>query len=74
MLGRLKMSVDECIKVYEAFMRKIFPGKRPHKLFFIPWEYNASVLETVLKDVIEKHCKIRDEPLLAEFSEPRVYA
>lgn len=72
MLGRLKMSVDECIKVYEAFMRKIFPGKRPHH-FLIPWEYDASVLENVLKDVIEKHCKNRDEPLLAEFRKPLVY-
>jgi hypothetical protein len=66
------MSVDECIKVYEDFMKQIFPEERPSQVGF-PWEYDASKFENVLKKVIEERCNNPDELLLDEFSEPRVY-
>lgn len=59
MLGRLKMSVDECIQKYTELADKVFQKKRPRvDLLHRPsnWRlqsrFDSDVLEQVIKDII----------------------
>ena len=67
MLGRLQMSVDECIKHYAKIMDEIFNKKRilPFKLHngSISSRYATSVLEENIKNIIEASGYSRDEKM-----------
>ncbi|KAJ5472357.1 hypothetical protein N7530_006358 [Penicillium desertorum] len=58
MLGRLQMSIDECIEAYTSLMEKVFknPGWSPFGLFgTIRSRFDSKKLETAIKEVILKH-------------------
>ncbi|KAE8354187.1 phospholipase [Aspergillus coremiiformis] len=58
MLGRLEMSVDECIDTYIKLMSSIFKKKRrwPVNLWGnIRSRFDATKLESAIKDVMESH-------------------
>ena len=76
MLGRLKMTVDECIEKYKGFMKKVFNagifGKKGH--FIIHQEfYDAGVLEGVIKDLIRERIGKDDAELLNEADPCKMY-
>lgn len=73
MLGRLQMSVDECIKVYEDFMVKIFnKGKIKKGLSFVTMGefYDETVLEDLIKELIKKKTGDSETRLLEKEGKP----
>jgi hypothetical protein len=80
MLGRLRMSVDECIETYEDMMPKIFPikkatgymekagdwGHKVYNLFKDGELYGHRILENEIQKLIEKKLpkEGKDAPLL----------
>lgn len=73
MLGRLQMSVDECIKVYEDFMVKIFnKGKIKKGLSFVTKGefYDEAVLEDLIKELIKKKTGDSETKLLEKEGKP----
>lgn len=75
MLGRLRMSVDECIHEYEKFMNQVFTNtwREAAENLVNVTKYNTSKLENVLRGVIKERTKNEDEPLLDEGNECKVY-
>ncbi|KAE8316851.1 acyl transferase/acyl hydrolase/lysophospholipase [Aspergillus transmontanensis] len=74
MLGRLRMSVDDCIKAYNEFMEQVFGAGWWNKVKGVfGTKYDASKLEKAMKTVIEKYAKNVDEPLLDEYSSCKVF-
>ncbi|KAI9935105.1 hypothetical protein ASPWEDRAFT_31438 [Aspergillus wentii DTO 134E9] len=70
MLGRLHMSVAECIKKYEQFMEKIFyqnrwTGGKKGRFLWDRHFYDAKDLENVVKELIREKLG-RDDVLLDE--------
>jgi hypothetical protein len=60
MLGRLRMSVDECLKDYADFAQKVFGRPRWASYRFSPlfWfcaKYSGDRLRDVVKQVVEDH-------------------
>jgi len=76
MLGRLKMSVSECIAEYEAFARKIFQtgffGKKAHFVTSGTF-YDGGILEGVIKDIIGRKIGNQDAKLLDEENNCKVF-
>ena len=69
MLGRLKMTVKETIEKYKAFMNKIFGKSKIKKDFDVArtgFYYDASTLESVIKDVVREKLGTDDAPLLED--------
>jgi hypothetical protein len=63
MLGRLRMTVDECIDAYVSMSDKIFQNKRRYTL---KERFDSKVLELVIQDVIkgrglEEDALLKDE-------------
>lgn len=57
MLGRLGMTVDECIKAYRRVAQKAFTPKRPSLIPARPTgAYSAEALEAAVKQVVKEHC------------------
>ncbi|KAF8522563.1 acyl transferase/acyl hydrolase/lysophospholipase [Hysterangium stoloniferum] len=59
MLGRLKMSADECIQIYQGLIKKIFPApltalQKGSNLAINGEFYNHVTLENAIKDVISQ--------------------
>ena len=59
MLGRLNMSVDECIKEYEELMGSIF-GSKAHLWPVSPFanvnaQYDAKRVKAAIEDLLRKH-------------------
>ena len=55
MLGRLRMSVDECLKAFQELLQKIWAHPRAFFLPFIPRDkYNDIVLEEELKRLVRQ--------------------
>lgn len=60
MLGRLKMTVDECLEHYQKFMKEIFTQrwfsgiKNPVKIGFGGSKYGAEKLKEVIKNLIKE--------------------
>lgn len=60
MLGRLRMSVDECLSGYAEMARRVF-GKprfasyRFSPLFWFCAKYSGNRLREVVKDVVDEH-------------------
>ena len=76
MLGRLKMTVHECIEKYQGFMTKVLNAGRWGKnmQFVRKGEfYDASVLEGVIKDLIREKLGKNDVELLYEGDPCKMY-
>ncbi|MCJ1470616.1 hypothetical protein MMC07_009262 [Pseudocyphellaria aurata] len=73
MLGRLRMSIDDCIRDYENFGQMVFGhSRRVHvrtPLFWPRDKYDEKVLEAVVRDVVE-----RNVPHVATFPGGRNFA
>ncbi len=54
MLGRLRMSVDECIKIYPDMASRIFANPRVSLGGILQNKYNTDVLETVLQKIVSE--------------------
>ncbi|KAE8365962.1 acyl transferase/acyl hydrolase/lysophospholipase [Aspergillus caelatus] len=65
MLGRLEMSVDECIEAYNKFMNKIFnvAGSR----------FDAENIEAVIKEVMKEKLGDSEAPLLNEHGKCKAF-
>lgn len=59
MLGRLEMSVEDCIKTYRSFAERAFTPKR--RILSLPASpngaYSALALEIAMKDVVKTQCR-----------------
>jgi patatin-like phospholipase/acyl hydrolase len=67
MLGRLRMSVNECIEAYTLLSDKIFE-KKSHRINIngkLQGRFDASKLESVIKDLVGK-CGLREDALLKD--------
>lgn len=63
MLGRLGMSVDECIKVYEELMESIFGAKAHWMPISVSANINAKYDSQKVKKAIEDVLRQRDIPV-----------
>ncbi|EOA90522.1 uncharacterized protein SETTUDRAFT_146424 [Exserohilum turcica Et28A] len=70
MLGRLKMSVPDCMKTYMTFFYLIFQKPRRRGLFKSPVQgrFDAKEVELAIKDVIKQQGLPEDAPLRDEHS------
>ncbi|CAO2648169.1 Nn.00g090910.m01.CDS01 [Neocucurbitaria sp. VM-36] len=69
MLGRLKMTIDECIEKYQQFMTTVFKSSWKGKtgdLLANGTYYDASLLEKVVKDIIREKLGNEDVKMLDE--------
>jgi hypothetical protein len=61
MLGRLRMSVADCLQEYENLSHQIFGKPRwfsQRNLGFVPWsKYDAKAMEKVFQDVTRRRCE-----------------
>jgi hypothetical protein len=70
MLGRLEMTIEECLQVFKTMSRDIFAPSWKHTpvikeigaIFGRPW-FNAKDLENALKKVLVEKDKDADIPL-----------
>lgn len=66
MLGRLEMTVDECIERYKTFMTRVFvvswTAKAANVILPVVDKYDARVLEACIKEVVRE--KLGDENAL----------
>lgn len=59
MLGRLGMSVDECIRVYRKMAERAFTPKRTNFLPASPsGAFSAKALEEALRDAVKEFCRM----------------
>jgi hypothetical protein len=57
MLGRLGMTVDQCIRAYRAMAQEAFTPKRSAILPGSPsGAYSATALEAAIKKVVREYC------------------
>jgi hypothetical protein len=68
MMGRLQMSVDECIEEYLKFSKKVFAdGRRRFSMFGWPRnKYHTRKLQMAIEEVVSRKSKERkrkDQPL-----------
>ena len=78
MLGRLKMTIGECISCYEEFMKQVFPpGKHWYPkaalvdIALKGEKWDSGKLEEVIKKLIEKKLgQPPDDVLLQDENEP----
>lgn len=69
MLGRLEMTVDECIEAYNQFMKKIFNVSSLRKNTRLVWKgcrFGADNIEAVIKELINERLGDSEAPLLNE--------
>ena len=68
MLGRLRMSVDECIGKYKEFMGMVFKHGllKPIGVLVGSELYSASTLETIIKELIKERLGRDDANLFDE--------
>ena len=61
MLGRLRMSIEDCIQVYSRLGEKVFGQQQspPHRERF-----DAQKLEDAIQEIVEAHTGQRNAPLL----------
>ena len=60
MLARLRMSVDDALKVFEKMSEEVFSAPRAPVWF--PWiyTYNHRKLERVIKKIVDRYIPIAD--------------
>ena len=68
MLGRLKMSVKECIAEYEVVMKEVFPAGAWKTVRFARGKafYDEKPLENAIKRIVAKKLNDSDAKLLDE--------
>ncbi|THW67339.1 hypothetical protein D6D19_09155 [Aureobasidium pullulans] len=71
MLGRLEMSVDECIEKYKDFMKKVFAVSWRNKVRTLTdgAKYDETVLESCIKEVVKEKLGDEDAKLLDDREE-----
>jgi hypothetical protein len=71
MLGRLEMSVDECLEAFVALIPLVFGGDNRSSflklgnLLQVTSRFDAAALERVVKELLHRHGLDRDELLQA---------
>lgn len=78
MLGRLRMSVDQCEEAYLDLSRRIFKSKRTRSnflgkasdLFLVNGKFNTDELETTIKEVVSRNSSAVNTPLLEDSESP----
>jgi hypothetical protein len=80
MLGRLKMSVQECLDTYDSVMKDVFGSGWLHKHIGKPLDYltkgefySAGQLEKVIKELLSKKLPVEqngDSALLLDENNP----
>lgn len=61
MLGRMRMSVDACIDVYNDLASKAFSGKGEKGAKYDFRNLEAAVQEVVARQLLDKNAQLRDE-------------
>lgn len=56
MLGRLRMSIDDCVKEYKSLGTLVF-GRRRWRPWYPMTKYHDKYLEGAIKSVVIEHCK-----------------
>ncbi|KAI0901540.1 acyl transferase/acyl hydrolase/lysophospholipase [Annulohypoxylon nitens] len=56
MLGRLSMTIDECIRVYDRVAEAAFTRKRNRVRLISSSVYSSRALETVIQEVVKEFC------------------
>jgi hypothetical protein len=71
MLGRLEMSVDECIEKHKDFMKKVFAVSWRNKVRTLTdgAKYDETVLESCIKEVVKEKLGNEDAKLLDDREE-----
>ena len=74
MLGRFKMSIDECLTKYKKFMNTVFPPDtwtqwKERNLLLKGVIYDATTLEGVIKSLVKEQLGSEDALLMDEQSE-----
>lgn len=68
MLGRLRMSIGDCLTVYKRFGRDIFGKKR--RLWRLRYDkYDSRAVENLMMDIVREHCQDKrrvESPLLRD--------
>ncbi|KAE8149604.1 acyl transferase/acyl hydrolase/lysophospholipase [Aspergillus avenaceus] len=73
MLGRLQMSVDECIKAYNKLMDSVFHGSTIGRYATTGYFYNSNDIEDAIKGIIKDKLQNTDALLLDEHSRCKVF-
>ncbi|RAQ63408.1 hypothetical protein COH20_008878 [Aspergillus flavus] len=76
MLGRLEMTVDECIEAYNRFMKKVFNVSSLRKNTRLVWKgsrFSADNIEAVIKELIKERLGDSEAPLLNEHSQCKAF-
>ncbi|KAF8158515.1 acyl transferase/acyl hydrolase/lysophospholipase [Crassisporium funariophilum] len=76
MLGRLRMTVDQCIEAYEKLASKIFNAGIMSKIengSVTGARYSATVLEQAIKDIVKQYTGNADEPMRDPQDECKVF-
>ncbi|QMW26536.1 acyl transferase/acyl hydrolase/lysophospholipase [Aspergillus flavus] len=76
MLGRLEMTVDECIEAYNRFMKKVFNVSSLRKNTRLVWKgsrFSADNIEVVIKELIKERLGDSEAPLLNEHSQCKAF-
>ncbi|KAE8136426.1 acyl transferase/acyl hydrolase/lysophospholipase [Aspergillus pseudotamarii] len=76
MLGRLEMSVDECIEAYKKFMKRIFNVAGWRKNSRLIWKgsrFAAENIEAVIKEVMHEKLGDPEAPLLNEHGKCKAF-
>ena len=72
MLGRLQMTVDECLEAYENLADDVFGHPRRLHIRKPPWiprnKYNHRRLEEAIKDIVKERSRSRHSS--TEFRQP----
>ena len=71
MLGRLRMSVEQCVRHYPSMATKIF--SKPHRFQFKGWpraKYDEKPLEDAINDVVRARGGNKDKDRYTTFSSP----
>jgi len=71
MLGRLRMSVEQCVLHYPSMASKIF--SKPHRFQFKGWprsKYEAKPLEDAIKEIVRARGNNKEREPYTTFSSP----
>ena len=73
MLGRMRMTVPDCIDVYRSFSSSVFGDTKPvrySRLLLQRYKYNTARFEKIVKDVITQNQQILPENVPNEIMFP----
>ncbi|KAI0842885.1 acyl transferase/acyl hydrolase/lysophospholipase [Hypoxylon sp. FL0890] len=73
MLGRLKMTVDECIQTYQELMGDIFCGSKYLGYLWRGDFYSAENIEKAIKKLIKQRIDDEEAPLIDEDSKCKIF-